>query len=506
MASPDRSGSALLSAMRAEWVERNGNARERFGFYLYDLGNSCYSTVAIAMYILLFLQAIADEHANGDVDTCSEVDGVSCKSSRQAWSDGTASCTKDGAPYTGECRVCIEGESTRLWDGDTGTWRDGDMGGRVNFFGGSVSPFAFASFTLAISVAFQAVVFITTGAWADYGTMRRKGLTVFTLIGCAATTAFLLVLHPSLYWLGGLLAIVSNCAYGSAVVYYNSYLPLLVDDHPAVAETRASVSAGGAALAKHETEREYTENMISSIGFSVGYVGSVVTVLISLVPMALSGSGALSELWAYRINIGVLVGLWWLGWSYFAIKRLGVRPGKPLKSTSVAHLLGLGWRNTCRTILLASKYRDTALFMLMYFFYSDTYSTIASVGILIARQYACMGPIELVLVMIEAVLCAMIGNIFYLWLQRRYAIQTKNMICINLLCYAALCALGLVGISDAAPIGLKNKWEFYVFALVHGVQLGAVQSFSRSLLADLSVPGCEAEFFALYEITDKSSS
>ena len=30
--------------------------------------------------------------------------------------------------------------------------------GRVNFFGGSVSPFAFASFTLAISVAFQAVV------------------------------------------------------------------------------------------------------------------------------------------------------------------------------------------------------------------------------------------------------------------------------------------------------------------------------------------------------------
>ena len=100
----------------------------------------------------------------------------------------------------------------------------------------------------------------------------------------------------------------------------------------------------------------------------------------------------------------------------------------------------------------------------------------------------------------------MIGNIFYLWLQRRYAIQTKNMICINLLCYAALCALGLVGISDAAPIGLKNKWEFYVFALVHGVQLGAVQSFSRTLLADLSVPGCEAEFFALYEITDKSSS
>jgi MFS-type transporter involved in bile tolerance (Atg22 family) len=33
--------------------------------------------------------------------------------------------------------------------------------------------------------------------------------------------------------------------------------------------------------------------------------------------------------------------------------------------------------------------------------------------------------------------------------------------------------------------------------------LGPVQSYSRTVFSDLVIPGKEAEFFALYEITDK---
>ena len=34
----------------------------------------------------------------------------------------------------------------------------------------------------------------------------------------------------SLYWLGGVLMIVANVCLGVSVVFYNSYLPLMVDD------------------------------------------------------------------------------------------------------------------------------------------------------------------------------------------------------------------------------------------------------------------------------------
>lgn len=48
--------------------------------------------------------------------------------------------------------------------------------------------------------------------------------------------------------------------------------------------------------------------------------------------------------------------------------------------------------------------------------------------------------------------------------------------------------------------------QLYVAAAWYGLQIGAIQSFSRVLMAELVPPGSEAEFFSLYEVTDKGSS
>ena len=56
------------------------------------------------------------------------------------------------------------------------------------------------------------------------------------------------------------------------------------------------------------------------------------------------------------------------------------------------------------------------------------------------------------------------------------------------------------------PIGLQSVYEMYVFGVYYGFILGALQSFSRVVFADLIPPGMETEFFALYEVTDKGSS
>jgi MFS-type transporter involved in bile tolerance (Atg22 family) len=57
-----------------------------------------------------------------------------------------------------------------------------------------------------------------------------------------------------------------------------------------------------------------------------------------------------------------------------------------------------------------------------------------------------------------------------------------------------------------SPIGLKSTPEAFLFAAIHGLCIGAVQSYSRTMMSDLLIPGKECEFFALYEITDKGSS
>lgn len=66
-------------------------------------------------------------------------------------------------------------------------------------------------------------------------------------------------------------------------------------------------------------------------------------------------------------------------------------------------------------------------------------------------------------------------------------------------------AYGMIGFLDLG-FGLVKQWEIFAFAFIYGGNLGNIQSYTRSMFADLIPTGHEAEFFALYEITDKGSS
>ena len=100
-----------------------------------DWANSVHATVA-GMYMLLFLNKSADDYAHGSVDYCTDEDGVDCDVSFDDWKHGRATCLSNGTVYQGECRVCIIGEGTKLWEG--GDWSEAGSK-TVSFFGAQVS-------------------------------------------------------------------------------------------------------------------------------------------------------------------------------------------------------------------------------------------------------------------------------------------------------------------------------------------------------------------------------
>lgn len=55
-------------------------------------------------------------------------------------------------------------------------------------------------------------------------------------------------------------------------------------------------------------------------------------------------------------------------------------------------------------------------------------------------------------------------------------------------------------------IGLQQAWEIYPIAVLHGMVMGGISSYARSVYAPLIPEGSEAAFFALYAVTDKGSS
>jgi MFS-type transporter involved in bile tolerance (Atg22 family) len=71
---------------------------------------------------------------------------------------------------------------------------------------------------------------------ADYGNMRKKLLMVTSIAGSLLTISVSFFTSPSLYWMIGILIVLTNVLYGSSIVFYNAFLPLLVKSHPEFTE------------------------------------------------------------------------------------------------------------------------------------------------------------------------------------------------------------------------------------------------------------------------------
>ena len=110
-------------------------------------------------------------------------------------------------------------------------------------------------------------------------------------------------------------------------------------------------------------------------------------------------------------------GLWWLLWSCWTFRWLGVHPCQNVPESERIWLFAKGWISTARTLKEASNYPETMKFLVAYFFYSDSYSTIATVGILIFQDVLCMSGAGLLLIVLEVMILAIVGNVAALKIQ-----------------------------------------------------------------------------------------
>lgn len=88
-------------------------------------------------------------------------------------------------------------------------------------------------YTFSISVLLQALLVVSISCAADHGNYRKKMLLTFGWVGSVCVMCYIFI-SKEVYILGALLAIVSNTSFGASFVLLNSFLPLLVRNHPVV--------------------------------------------------------------------------------------------------------------------------------------------------------------------------------------------------------------------------------------------------------------------------------
>jgi UMF1 family MFS transporter len=336
--------------------------------------------------------------------------------------------------------------------------------GRVSVFGLPVAPGSLFAYIVSFSTVLLLVTMPVVGAIADRTGAKREILLGFGWLGAAACVAMFAVRGAN-WQLGSALFVLAFLGYSCATVVNYA---LLID----VADT---------------AERD----RVSSRGWALAYIGGGLLLAADFVLSLFLRDKALLA----RISLSS-AGLWWALFNFKPWQLLRGLPRAPAAASAEPVLLA-GFRQLRRTLSELRRYRLTVAFLIAFLVYNDGIQTVTTV----AAQY---GDKELHLddtVLLSAILLVQfVAFGGALWLGRLAGRFGAKPVVLGSLVVWLLLVLA------AYFVRAGVAWQFFLLAIGIAVVLGGSQALSRSMFSRLIPPGCEAEYFGFYEISDSGTS
>ncbi|MEU6174099.1 MFS transporter [Streptantibioticus parmotrematis] len=341
-----------------------------------------------------------------------------------------------------------------------------DAHGFVHPLGIPVRAGAYFAYAVSASVLLSVFVMPLAGAIADRTGRKKPVMGLFAYIGAAAT-AGMFFLHGDRYLLGGLLLVVANVSYSTSIVVYNAYLPQIAEPH----------------------ERD----AVSSRGWASGYVAGAGMLVVNLALFLDHDAFGLTKTTAVRLCLAS-AGVWWAIWTLVPL--IGLRD-RPVTRTSDSAGVGQGFRQLAETVRDLRRYPLTLSFLLAYLIYNDGVQTVISQASLYGSEQLKLGQTTLIAAVLLVQVLAVAGALLLGRLARRFG--AKRTVLGSLVAWTATVGIGYF-LPAGQPIG------FFVLAAAIGMVLGGSQALSRSLFSHLVPVGKEAEYFAVYQVSDRGTS
>ena len=342
----------------------------------------------------------------------------------------------------------------------------GGKDGTLHPLGVPVSPDSVFPYLLSVAALVQVLVLPVVGALADRTRRKRELLGGFAYLGALATAGLALVTGGD-YLLGAGFFLLANTCFGASVVVYYSWLPEIAGPD----------------------ERD----AVSSRGWAWGYLGGGLLLALNLALFLDADALGLSDGDAVRICF-VSVAAWWAGFTGIPLRRLRNRPALPGAPAPTA---AGSFRQLAVTVRSLRAYPQTLLFLAAYLLFNDGIQTVIG----LSAQY---GDRELELsrtVLISTILLVQFVAFGGALLLGRIAarIGAKRTVQGSLLVWVAVLCLAF-GLQQGSAV------QFYLLGVGIGVVLGGTQALTRSLFGQMTPLGREAEYYGLYEISDKGTS
>jgi len=341
-----------------------------------------------------------------------------------------------------------------------------DAHGMVHPLGIPVYAPSYWSYLVSLSVILQVVVLPVVSAVADFGRRKKEMLGATAYLGAAATMTMFL-LRGTRYLFGGVLFVIANVSFGAGVAIYNSFLP--------------------------EIAPRQERDAVSSKGWAAGYLGGGLLLALNLLLYFNAARLGLEGSKAVRISLSS-AGAWWAVFTIPTLRALHNRVPEQARTASRRPFRDAE-KQLASTLLGVRRYPQTLKFIIAFLLYNDAIQTV----IVLATQFGSdelkipISLLTLAILMVQFV--AFFGALGF---QRLAAIiNAQRSVAVSLVIWT--------GVLVYIYLAVKTTLQFFLMAAIVALVLGGSQALSRSLYAQLIPALKEAQYYSIYEITDKGT-
>ncbi|MDG0973821.1 MAG: MFS transporter [Crocinitomicaceae bacterium] len=330
----------------------------------------------------------------------------------------------------------------------------------VNFFGNDLYSSELISYVLSASFLLVSILSPILSGVADFTGNKKRFMQFFCYLGALSCI--------SLYWFdasriewGMLSVFLASIGFWNSFVFYNAYLPEIADpkDH----------------------------DNISARGFSMGYFGSMILLIICLsIIMFIDKS--------YTSLCFILVGIWWMGFAQITFRRLpnNVHNRKPEKGFILKGFKEL------RSVY--QKFSDTfrlKRYLRAFFFFNTGVQTVMLMAVFFAKHEIIWpeesGDSGLIVAILLIQLLGAGGAYLMSFVSSK--LGNINTLTIVVAGWILLCGFAYF---------ITTPKEFYLLAAGVGLVMGGVQALARSTYSKFLPETTDtASFFSFYDVTEK---
>ena len=336
----------------------------------------------------------------------------------------------------------------------------------VELFGVLIRSEALISYVTALGFLIIAFISPLLSGIADYLGNKKFFLKLFCYVGSiSCMSLYFFSLEDIIFSL--ITYLLALIGFWGSLVFYNSYLP--------------------------DIAHKEQQDKISAKGFSLGYIGSVILLLICLAMVMMVEETQAIQMMKYSF---LLVGIWWIGFSQYTYYYL---PDNKNSNKMHKNLIFNGFRELLKVWHQIKNILPLKRYLAAFFVYSMAVQTIMIIAAYFGEKEVQWGSdSKRTTGLIISILVIQLVAVFGAWITSKLVEKFGNIKVLMLLNF-----LWILICTYAYFVVTPN--DFYIAAFFVGLVMGGIQSLSRSTYSKF-IPSDTKDttsFFSFYDVAEK---